>query len=198
MKITDADKEHIALLLVTGNKSGAVRHIQDTYSVSLEEARTVAEKLEARHVVRGPGEAGAVSWKVTGIIFTVLGFVLLSLGFGFGFRDYSVTMHSLPVTGRVVALEISDAGSSRTYTPVVEYFLGGKSLHMKTSASIHPTHLVGEEVELLVDPRKPLDPALNSFLERWFLILMLAGTGLFFSIAGFGVRKMMTARSSYY
>jgi hypothetical protein len=170
-----------------------VRHIQDNYALSDEEALLLTEQLEATHVA-SPGPPATTAWRVAGIVCTVMGFVLLSLGFVFGFLDYSFTMRSLPVTGKIIGMEVSGSDeSSRIFTPVIEYTISGQSLHLKLPSTPQPAYMVRDEIGLLIDPRRPLEPELNSFLERWFFILVTAGTGLFMSVVGFIVRKM-TAR----
>jgi hypothetical protein len=192
MKINDVDKEHISFLLQSGDKLGAVRFLQQTYSLTAEEALTLAEQLE-RHdtAVQPPTTEKNNPLRWVGIIFTIGGFLLLSAGFIFGFRDYKFTATAIPISGTVVSIEPPPG-----YQPVIEYVITGTPYRVTgEKLSSERVFVVGQEVELLVDPRKPQEARLNSFFDRWFLVVMLASIGLVFSIIGFIVRKLTTSDS---
>lgn len=192
MKINDVDKEHISFLLQTGDKLAAVRYLQQNYSLTAEEALTLAEKLEQQDP-KGPPTATQTTspLRIVGIIFSVVGFLLLSIAFVFGFRDYKFTTSALPITGRVVSIQ-----PPPSYAPVIQYTMSGTTYTATgEQLSSDRVFVVGQDVELLVDPRKPQEAKLNSFFDRWFVVVMLASIGLLFSIVGFVVRKLTTSDS---
>jgi hypothetical protein len=193
MKIADDDRENIALLLETGNKLGAVRYIQQTFSMTAEEAIGLAEKLDSQPPAKDLSYDRRSSYsRLTAVILSVTGFVMLSLGFVFGFRDYSFTSNAVLLAGRVVEVRAVMAGDMKLYAPVIEYAWMGKPLLFEGPAKENPILVNGDKIELFIDPGKPLEPRLNSFFERWFVIVMLATFGLAFSVIGFFVRKWMT------
>jgi hypothetical protein len=190
MKINDLDKAHISFLLQTGDKLGAVRYLQQAYSMTAEEALTLAEKLEQQDTITHPSASERNNpLRLVGIIFTVAGFLLLSAGFIFGFRDFKFTANAIPISGKVVSISPPPG-----YQPVIEYTMTGSTYTVTgEKLSSDRVFVVGQDVELLVDPGKPQDAKLNSFFDRWFLVAMLASIGLLFSIIGFAVRKMTTS-----
>ena len=193
MKIKDVDKEHISFLLQTGDKLAAVRYLQQNYSLTAEEALTLAEKLEQQDS-KGPATAIQTNspLRLVGIIFSVAGFLLLSVAFVSGFRDYKFTAIALPITGRVVSIQPPPG-----YAPVIEYRMSGTTYTVTgEQLSSDRVFVIGQDVELLVDPRKPQEAKLNSFFDRWFVVVILASIGLLFSIIGFVVRKLTTSDSN--
>src|SRR5688572_25781995 len=185
-------------LLESGDKLGAVRYIQQALSLNAEDALTLAEKLEEQD--EGPSPApnieGINPGRVVGIIFTIAGFLLLSLAFIFGFRDYRFATTAIPVTGKVVRIEKrQSSGETQMYAPVVTYVFAGTTREYLTDiSSSSPGFAVGDNVELLVNPGDPTEVRLNSFLDRWFVVTLLGGLGLVFSVIGYFARKVMSPR----
>jgi hypothetical protein len=80
--------------------------------------------------------------------------------------------------------------SSTSYTPVFEYRYKGETLrHEATFGSGTFTYALQDEVEMLVNPDSGTVKA-NSFLELWFLPLMLAGVGAFFMLFAVVIPKI--------
>jgi hypothetical protein len=192
MKIADTDRENIALLLETGNKLGAVRYIQQTFSMTAEEALGLAEKLDRNRPDAEETVRKRTPGRVAAVILTVTGFVLLSLGFFFGFRDYIFTSSAVPVAGKVAEIKEIPDGNANLYAPVIEYLWMGEVIRFEGSATESPAFVKGDDIQMLVDPQKPMQPRMDSFFHRWFVIVILAMLGLTFSVVGFFVRKLMT------
>lgn len=193
MQIPEEDKDQITSLLESGDKLGAVRYIQQAFSLSADDALTLAEKLEEQAFVRNIGtlDEGVNPARLVGTIFTVVGFILLSLAFIFGFRDYRFSTSAIPVIGKVTRIE----NNGSMYVPVVSYMLFGVSHeYTGTVSSSSPGYSIGDEVELLVNANDASDVMLNSFLDRWFVVTILGGMGLLFSAIGYFARRVMTPR----
>ena len=196
MKISEDDKEWITALLESGDKLGAVRYIQETLSLSAEDALTLAEKLEEQKLigVTAKLEEGPNPVRIVGVVFSIVGFILLSLSFIFGYMDYQFASKAIPVTGMVSRIENRPpSNGTPMYSPVIAYVVDGKQLeYISSFSSSSPGYSVGDEVELLIDPIDPADVTFNSFFERWFVVTLLGGLGFVFSVIGFVARRVLT------
>jgi len=193
VQISEDDKAYITALLESGDKLGAVRHIQQTLSLSAEDALTLAERLEEQNFDKKIAslEQGVNPASLVGTVFTVVGFILLSLAFIFGFQDYKFATSAIPLMGKVTRID----NNGSMYVPVVSYELFGvPHEYTGTVSTSSPAFSVGEEVELLVNANDPADAKLNSFLDRWFVVTLLGGMGLLFSTIGYFVRRIVTPR----
>jgi len=198
MQISEDDKQWITDLLQSGDKLGAVRYIQETLSLSAEDALTLAEKLEEQELIgvsvkleEGPNPA-----RIVGVVFSIIGFILLTLAFIFGYRDYQFATTAIPVTGKVSRIETRQpSNGTPMYSPVITYVIDGAPRDYASPVSSSGiSHQIGEEVELLVDPNDPSTVTINSFFDRWFLVSLLGGLGLVFSVIGYIARRVMAPR----
>ena len=198
MQISEDDKEWITNLLESGDKLGAVRYIQETLSLSADDALTLAEKLEEQTLigVTAKLEEGPNPARIVGVVFSILGFILLSLSFIFGYMDYKFASIAIPVTGKVSRIETRQpSNGTPMYAPVITYVIDGTARDYASPVSSSGiSYQVGEEVELLIDPNDPSEVTLNSFFDRWFLVSLLGGLGFVFSVIGFVVRRAMAAQ----
>src|SRR5687768_3404725 len=114
MQISEDDKELITAMLESGDKLGAVRHIQEALSLSADDALTLAEKLEEQTLITNVAklEEGVNPARVVGIVFSIIGFILLSLSVIFGYRDYQFASTAIQVTGKVSRIETRAPGNS--------------------------------------------------------------------------------------
>ena len=70
------------------------------------------------------------------------------------------------------------------YQPTFEYIFEGDTLYYYSSTSSDPpSYHLGEQVEMFVNPVDPYDTLVNTFMDRWFVIVLLGGMGsVFFGI----------------
>jgi hypothetical protein len=97
--------------------------------------------------------------------------ILLVVGLWYGFTSLRFVSSGEEVPATVIALDEShSADSGTTYSPVFEYQVDGQTYtYESVNSSDPPTHRVGEETTLLVDPNNPTRARENSFWELWLL-----------------------------
>jgi hypothetical protein len=65
--------------------------------------------------------------------------------------------------------------------PVISYSWDGKDLlYASNTYTNPPAYERGEKVELFVNPSDPRDVWINTFIERYLVIIIIGGLGCFF------------------
>ena len=185
--LNQAIKETEEILLSKGRIHASL-HLTKKYKLSLAEASKITEELseklrkEGKHIAQLPASSVKFPFVIFGSVFLLIGLPML-IGALYVFQNNEeVYANRLAVEGEVIALEGDD-----TYVPVVAYEYQGNMYEIRGEiASSPPSFKVGEMVDVLVNPVNPADGKIDSFMERWFLILILGGMGLVFSSIGLG------------
>ncbi len=202
MTLTPEQKEHAIDLIEMGEKLEAVRYFQEVLNIDAEQALLLAEKLE-QEVEASPAmqelsqkheemkRSGAHVGRLVGLIFMSIGMVMLGVVFYLLYTHQQFEKNALTVKGTVVEFQSyesrnKNSSSTTMYTPVFEYeFKGKKYTYVSTSSSNIKEYEVGERLDILVDPENPSEVLVNSFMEKWFLPLLLGFMGALFTGLGY-------------
>lgn len=175
-------------ILLTKGRIHATLHLTKKYKLSLAEAGKITAELidklgkEGKQIAQLPIAQVKFPFTIFGSFFLLFGLPMLIAAAYIFTSNQAEYANRVKVEGEVISLEGYD-----TYTPVVEYEWEGAYYEIRGSvASNPPSFRVGELTEVLVDPNNPADGRIDSFFERWFLILILGGMGLVFSAIGIG------------
>ncbi len=106
--------------------------------------------------------------------------VLMLLGAAFVVVRQTALINAGTATmGEVIALEPSSgSGGSTRYRPVVRFVTPqGQATIVGEVASSPPPHAVGDAVRVIYNPDRPSEALIDTFMERWFLPLMLGFLG---------------------
>ncbi|TVR91246.1 MAG: DUF3592 domain-containing protein [Spirochaetaceae bacterium] len=131
-----------------------------------------------------------------GIIFVVIGAVLLLPAVLDAVYTVSFIARAEPVVGEVVEVDVTqsqipftDPESGRRYYAVLEYTDADGDTHRHRSAEAERRNAirVGEERKLLYLSNNPEAARTNSLMGIWGRGIVLAGTGLIFVAAGAAV-----------
>ena len=72
-----------------------------------------------------------------------------------------------------------------SYAPLIEYSdKSGKKHNIQGAASSPPKYKIGQQVEILYLESDPEKAIINSFLEKWMVVLMLGGFGALLLLCG--------------
>jgi hypothetical protein len=133
---------------------------------------------------------------LVGGIFSIVGLILIGLASWFGYRSYHFIERADTVPGIVKEFRTElrrDKDDNSTYTlysPVFGYHYNGKDYtHQSPYGSSQPGYQVGDQVQLLIDPGNPKEPQEDSFMDNWFLPMLLGSLGLVFAGVGTVVMK---------
>lgn len=124
-----------------------------------------------------------------GSIFGGVGLILLTVGIYFYNDTNAYQKDTIRVKGKVIRLSASYAQKGgRLYTPIVEFEFNNQTFQVAGSVASSPSAFdVGEEVELFVKPAQPQEARIDSFMEQWFVVVILGGMGAVFSTIGLAV-----------
>lgn len=189
-------KTEVAKLLKTGRKLDAVQVVRKELRVGLREAlvlvEEVAREVNPNYVSFNATGCLQLAAKGVGIFLMVVSvFFLAAAVIIYFFQSQSISK-SDRVTGRVTEMKSMDTGES---APVVEYeWEGKKRSYESTYYSSPPDYEVGQTVPLFVNREDPEDITLDTFTDRWALIVGLAVIGGFLLLVSivflyFGRRK---------
>lgn len=189
----------IAQLLSQGQKLEAVKYVRHTMNLGLRESLVMVENVaketdpQYRSVII-PGVAGCLHAmaKGLGVFLAIVSFFFLAAG-GIIFYFQSQGIHaSERVSGKVMEMKYMSTGES---APVIAYEWNGKHLsYASNTYSSPPDYAVGETVSLFVNRSDEKDVIIDTFVERYALIVGLSITGGFLGIISivflyFGRRK---------
>lgn len=105
--------------------------------------------------------------------------ILLGVGIWYGYTSWQFANAGDEVPATVIALTESYSDGSTTYSPIFEYEVDGKTYtYESVNSSSPPTHRVGEQTTLLVDPEDPERARENSFWELWLLPVIMCPVSL--------------------
>ncbi len=185
--LDQAIKETEEILLSKGRML-ATMHLKNKYNFSLPEANKIVQELSSKLMKEGkiiahlPGTRVNFPFVIFGSIFLFFGLPMLvaaTLIYVSNERDYE---SRIKVLGEVISLDGYDS-----YTPIVSYEWEGVFYEARGQvASNPPAFEIGEEVNVLVNPNDPSAAVIDSFVERWLIVLILGFMGLIFSSIGLG------------
>lgn len=121
-----------------------------------------------------------------GVIFGSIGALLLAIAIGGFVADQNRVATSQKAQGTVINLVQSRGDNGSTFAPVVEWrdAKGTRHVLYSTTGSNPPAFERGEIVSVLYDPEKPSQARIDSFGQRFTIILICGGIGLVFSLIG--------------
>ena len=180
-------KQEIEKLLRANQKMLAIKYARESFNVSLQEAVKLVEAVEKELGIKvgpSPGSLNCLSGCLTSFawFFFACSFLMFSVAGVTYYLNEKTIQKSERIIGTVVALESnSDNGDSQA--PVIAYeWKGEERKYHSTVYSDPPEYYVGEEVELYIDPEDPEEVIVDTFLERWLVVSIMGGAGLFLLI----------------
>ena len=128
--------------------------------------------------------------KLLYLIFGFTGFVMIIIGAFLVVNEQLFLGNVEKTTGRVTGFDVStDSDGGDSYCPVVEFTTrAGQTVSYDSNfCSAPPAYSVGQQVNMIYDPRNPKNAQLQGFFEAYTAPLVVGGLGfLFFGIAVFG------------
>ncbi|MCR9250647.1 MAG: DUF3592 domain-containing protein [bacterium] len=199
MNISEQQKQEIYDMIKSGRKLAAIKHIRQTFGVTLREAKRLADELD--DTVNEYEDEAITRAKKTGKTIGCIGggcfggiFALIGLGMIIGAISVTVYNQQLVSNGELIeATVIEDP-----YMPVFEYeYNGQKYIYESNASSDPPSYQLGEKVEMYINPTNPSDVLVNTFMERWFVTTLLGVMGTIFFAVGAGVGWAMRRASLF-
>ncbi len=125
--------------------------------------------------------------KYVGPVFTVVGLLAIALAIYLGLERADFLETALTADGEVIKLNERRSDDSYVYYPVVEFKLPGSYdvLSFEHDAGSNPpSYRVGEQVQVLYDPRNPQNAIIDAGLFNWFAPGIASIMGLIFASVG--------------
>lgn len=200
MSQLDEIKEELSTLVFSGKKEEAIKLIQDKYGANREEAEKLLQlavkesttplkvfsllKSQVEKTNNGKGCKQTV-FKFIAISFGFIGIPPLLIAIAIYFYYDQQIANSELVTGTVVELKpYIEYGQPTDYTPIINYEINGQLYTMEAPVySDTPEFIIGEQVELFVDKDDSNLVLINTFTQRWFMLILIGSIGGFFTLA---------------
>lgn len=195
----DEIKEKISGLVFSGKKEEALKLIQDKYGASRTEAEKLLQlalkesvsslkffsilKSQSERINNGMGCKQTI-FKYVGISMGFIGIPPLLIAIAaYFYMDQQIKDGELTI-GIVVELRpYVEYGKPTDYTPIIDYEFNGKPYSMEAPVySDSPEFSLGEQVELYVDRDDPDSVLINTFTQKWFMVILIGSFGGFFTI----------------
>lgn len=199
MKDIDEIKEELSNLVFAGKKEEALKLIQDKYGASRNEAEKLLHlavkesvspqkffsvlKNQSDRLTDGKGCRQTI-FKFIAITFGFIGIPPLLIAIFIYFYYNKQIENSTLVMGTVAELKpYTEYGEPTDYTPIIEYEVAGKPYAIEAPVfSDTPEFSVGEQVELFVEIDNPESVLINTFTQRWFMIILIGSIGGVFTL----------------
>ena len=189
-------KEEITDLVFSGKKDDALALLQSRYSINKEEA----EKLLALAIKESVTPATffkrlpKIASEGKGCKKTIFGMIAFGFGFfgipmflaaiGFGIYYHNDAEYRMDIFGQVIDYDsYNDANGVTQYTPVISYALDDKEYTCKgTVYQSPPEYAIGDVIPLQVHPEDPESVYIDTFSERWLVVVILGSVSFVFII----------------
>ena len=203
MALTKKQKVHLEMLLRLDDEPKAIQFLQNELNLSAEEAQVAVEKLKPSvtplpekmvQAFKARKEGGSKESKLgsrIGLFFMIIGIAMLGFAGYTVYSNYQFMESAISITGKVIEYDThyssdDDGGSTLMYSPVFEYEYEGQTYtHNSNVSSSSPDYEIDEEVEIFIHADSPGAAMVNSFMERWFLVVLLGGMGTMFAGMGY-------------
>lgn len=175
-------REKLKSLLDSGNNIGAIKYIKDRFNLRLKDARDLVKEMEKSPPGLPTPKAFSPIRGAAGLalfIFAGLGMVFVIIAAAIFFNQTNAIANSDRVTGKVIRLKGQSGGGGSA--PVIEYeWRGQKWLHASTVYTSPAAYSIDEEVPLFVNRKDPADITLDTFVDRWLVIMIFGLLGISF------------------
>jgi hypothetical protein len=129
-----------------------------------------------------------------GLLFFVIGIVILISGVVSVFKTRSRVANSLSADGVVTAFATGMGKSGYLYYPVVQFRIpSGQAISFQSSVGkSRAGYSVGQQVKVLYDARNPQEAEIDSLSSLWLVPGCMLAMGLAFTIGGLFLSVVMT------
>lgn len=181
-KLPEPLKTEVRDLLKARRQSEALRRVRDQLKIGTTEALMlvgeVARSQDPGTASLNPMGCVRVVAKGVAIFLMVVSLLFLAIAFVIYFAQERSIANSQRVAGVVIQMKTMEGGAS---APVVEFeWKGGTRTYESTYYSDPPDYHQGQRLSLFVNPDDPEDITLDTFADRWALIVGLSVPGAFF------------------
>ncbi len=176
-------KDEVVSLLLANKKIEAVRRVKDELNTGLKEALQLVEEVDRntnpnyRSVSIRKGCLGG-GFALGALVFGFVGLVFVAIaGASYYFQQQTIE-NSEKITGVVTDFHY---GSKNGSSPIITYeWNGEKRQYHSNTYSSPPAYDLHEEVTMFVNRDNPDDVVVDTFSDRWFLIIIFGGMGSVF------------------
>jgi hypothetical protein len=183
-ELTPKQVAQIEAALAAGWKIEAIKIYREATGKGLREAKDAIEALIPELIERDPQKYSKLTLAHAdtmpsnpgcAIPFALAGAILCFVCI---YKVVDPMVGTQRVIGTVVAIESPPAESGTVTAPVVEYEVGDRLYRVKGADSDLPSRKIGDRVPVLYKEHDPSDGRIDSFPDRWFLPLVLGGSGV--------------------
>jgi len=177
MNVSDAQKEKTKDLIRAGKSIEAIKYVRSELNLDLKTATRLVRAIRA--TIDPATIKVATSFErsqkvlrtsnVVPIVFIVIGLAALGAALYF----FSSQQEIINQGNKTLATVISNPAS-----PLFEYeFEGVTYSHQSNTSSDPPSYYVGEQVDVYINASDPYDIVIDTFTDRWLLIVIFGSIG---------------------
>jgi hypothetical protein len=192
--LSSSARDEVADLLASGHKILAIKLVREKTGVGLREAKRIVEHLEQQpefQLRMASSGAGTEALPAAGrpwlfIVVFLLGFAGTGVGLLCGAAAVYASQQKVIARGqRVEGKVVELVHRNNAYAPVFEYELNGQVHTYRSSTATNPPSVaVGDTVMLWVDPVNHERVVIDTFAERYLVLVILGPMGVLFTIIG--------------
>jgi hypothetical protein len=186
MALSEAITNKLKVLIYENKDFEAIKVLKKETDLSYDEATEYVHRLK-ESLGKGSVKPVKDNSMLLLIIFASVSGLFWVLAIYFYISKSDQIEQSVLIEGRVTAMVRSEDGSA----PVVTYMFNNIEYQYQSSIYANPpSHAVGDVVELFVVENNPEEAMINSFVDRWLLIMIFGILALVFDIAAVAALKM--------
>ena len=176
MNVTEEQKTTTKNLIIEGKSIEAIKYVRKELNLDLKTAMRLVKGIRETidpALLKTTSSFGTQfaprSSKLIPVIFGIIGLAML----GAGFYVFSSQQRIINQEHKTLATVVSNPSS-----PLFEYEFNGQVFNYQSSTSSNPpSYFTGEQVGVYIDANDPNNIIIDTFTDRWLLIVILAAIG---------------------
>jgi hypothetical protein len=190
MDVPEEQKQQVRQLLKEGKRIMAIKYLTENFGLGLKDAKRMADLIQQDII--DDGEAiGSIKDRTLpnmkgcfiGKLFKIISLIFLGIGVYFFIDDYQLVSAGIQASAVVV---------SNPNKPIFEYEVAGEKYTYEASvSSTPPSYFIGEEVDIYVNPDDPYEILIDTFTDRWLVVVIFGSMGLVFLLIGIVTSKLL-------
>ena len=194
MDIDSATVHKIKSLLAENKKEEARNILVTELGITHADATSYVDRLAELVELKQGHTDKKFNKNLVAFVFLGLGVVFTALTAFFVVQKQQTLANSYLTTGVVIGFSVGgsevyqqiDRNDRETsYAPVIRYQVNGKEYQVVGGvAASPPMYELNEEIEIYVDNDNPLDITINSFFNKWFMVLIFGLFAVIFDMIG--------------
>ena len=186
MEVADVQKEYIRDLLIHGRKTEAIEYIQVNFDLSPRDSRRltrmIAKDISSTEYLNRQAVLSSSVWRKVALVLIMVGGCIGAYAAYLILTDYAFTQHAAQNEATVV---------KNSNDLILEYNVHGKIFRNEYTAAMKGVYRTGQQVPIFINPADPYHISINTFDERWKMIVIYSSVATFFLTVGLSITAII-------